>query len=506
MQEEARSYMPRERLPKDEFFDKMNTLGLALTFDDVRLWTGYAEVMPDQVSSTTRFSRNIPLKIPITSAAMDTVTEHQMAIALAKAGGLGVIHRNLSPEAQAKEVARVKFHLHALIKEPIAMYEQQTIGEILWIRSEKGYSFHTFPILNAEGKLVGILSENDFDFCAETSQLAREVMSTHPITASPETTVQEAYKKMIQEKKKLLPLVDADGRLAGLYIFSDVKRVVTASNATYNVDANGRLIVGAAIGVHDYERLERLLAKSLDVAVLDTAHADTKLVLETLREIKKQYPNLDVVVGNISQPDSAKRLLDAGADGIKVGQGPGSICTTRIIAGVGRPQVTAVYCCAKVADEYGVPVCADGGLRYPGDIVIAIGAGASFVMMGNMLAGTDEAPGDIVYFDGRQWKAYRGMGSLAAMQEYATSRERYATGKSSLVPEGVEGLTPYKGAVAQVVNANVESLKKGMGYVGAASIEELQKKANFDRLTLAGKEESHPHDIRIIRGQQNYQG
>ncbi len=501
MQSEAQSLMPRESLPKDAFFAKLDAIGLAVTYDDVRLKTGYAETMPDEVAVATKFSRRIPLRIPITSAAMDTVTEHPMAIALAKAGSLGVIHRNLTPEAQAREVARVKFHLHALIRDPITMREDQTIAQILQTKAEKGYSFHTFPILNAEGRLVGILSENDFDFCADPSQLARAVMSMHPITASPRTTVQEAYQRMIREKKKLLPLVDAEGRLTGLYIFSDVKRVVTASNSTYNVDANGQLLVGAAIGVNDYERLEKLLAKGLDVAVIDTAHADTKSVLETLREIKRRYPGLDVVVGNISQPESARRLLDAGADGIKVGQGPGSICTTRIIAGIGCPQVTAVYKCAQVADEYGVPVCADGGLRYPGDVVIALGAGASSVMMGNMLAGTDEVPGDVVYFEGRQWKTYRGMGSRAAMEKHAASRERYRAGKSSLVSEGVEGLTPYKGAVIKVVHEYVESLRRGMGYVGAASVEELRKKADFDRLTIAGREESHPHDVKIIREQ-----
>ncbi len=494
--------MPRQQLPKDEFFLQAGLT--ALTYDDVRLETGYAEVMPEAVDTTTLFSRNTPLKIPLVSAAMDTVTEHKMAIAMAKAGGLGIIHRNLTPEAQAKEVARVKFHLHGQIREPICAHETDTMQSILDLRREKGYSFHTFPVVDTQGKLVGVISENDFDFCTEPSRLAREIMSTSLVTSHPETTVREAYQRMTAEKKKVLPLVDAAGRLTGLYIFSDVRRIVTESNSGYNVDKNGQLVVGAAIGVGDYDRVERLLAKRVDVVVIDTAHADTKPVIETLTTLKKSFPSLDVVVGNISNGRSAKRLLDAGADGIKVGQGPGSICTTRIVAGIGTPQVSAVYWCGRVADEYQVPVCADGGLKNSGDIPIAIGAGAHSVMMGSMLAGTDEAPGEVVYLDGNQWKSYRGMGSLAAMQEHAGSRERYRTGKSTLVPEGVEGLTPYKGPLEKVILMNVGGLRKGMGYLGAATIEELRAKADFIRLTDAGKQESHPHDVRIVKDAPNY--
>ena len=493
----------RKSLPKDRFFENIED-ELALTFDDVRLRTGFSEVMPDAVDITTFFSRNVPLQIPFVSAAMDTVTEHQMAIAMAKAGGLGIIHRNLTPEMQAKEVARVKYHLNGKITEPICVNETITISELLQLKEQKGYTFHTFPVLNQKRQLVGVLTETYFDCCIDPSRLAREVMSTNLVTSHPRTTVQAAYDRMIQERKKVLPLVNKQGHLTGLYIFSDVRRIVTESSAHYNVDDNGQLRVGAAIGVNDFERVEKLLDKRVDVVVIDTAHADTKPVIDTLKQLKKRYTSLDVVVGNISEKESARRLLDAGADGIKIGQGPGSICTTRIVAGVGTPQVTAVYWCARVADEYKVPVCADGGLRNSGDIPIAIGAGAHSLMMGNMFAGTNEAPGEIVFLEGKQWKGYRGMGSEGAMQQHAASRERYRTGKSLLVPEGVEGLTPYKGPLATVISTNIGGLRIGMGYVGAATIEELRAKGNFQRITNAGINESHPHDVRIVKDAPNY--
>src|SRR3989344_6899902 len=428
--------------------------GLALTFDDVRLRTGYAEVMPDEVNLESKFSRNVGLKIPIVSAAMDTVTEYGLAIELAKLGGIGVIHRSLSIEDQADHVARVKHHLNGLIEKPICVYEDEKVQDILAKREEKGYSFHSFPVLSREEKLVGIVTGNDFEFSEGHSLKVRDIMSTELLSAPRDTTIDKAHDLMRDKKKKIIPLITENGGVAGMYVFSDVKRIKTRSAETYNVDSRGQLRVAAAIGTGDeaLERVERL-SKRVDVIVIDTAHGDSKSVIDTLREIKRNY-SLDVVVGNVSIGESAKRLVEAGADGIKVGQGPGSICTTRVIAGVGRPQVSAVYDCAKAIAEYGVPICADGGLRSSGDIPVAIAAGAHSVMMGSMLAGTEEAPGNIIFAEGRQWKSYRGMGSIGAMEKSKSSRERYLqqqTGKNQLVPEGVEGLVPYKGRLAEVI-------------------------------------------------------
>lgn len=500
------SKIKRRKLPKDDFFKKIDALGEALTYDDVRLKSGYSETMPDDVNLESKFSRNIALKIPIVSAAMDTVTEYAMAIEMAKLGGIGVIHKNMDPERQMKEVAKVKFYLNGLIEKPICVQENQTIAEVLRMRDEKGFTFHTFPVLNNQGKLIGILSKNDFDFCNDFSTPVRDIMTKEIISAKNGTDLKDAYAIMFKNKKKSLPLINKNGEIAGMYTFNDANRIFSKSHHTYNIDEKGQLMVAAAIGVNDLERVEMLLRKNVDVVVIDTAHADTKSVIATLKEIKKNY-KIDVVVGNISEADSALRLLQAGADGIKVGQGPGSICTTRIIAGIGSPQVSAVYKCSRVADEYGVPVCADGGLKFSGDIPIAIGAGACSVMMGGMLAGTKEAPGDVIFKDGRQWKSYRGMGSIGAMETNKGSRERYgqiATGKKELIAEGVEGMKPYKGELSEVLFQYVGGLKRGMGYVGAANIPDLRDKADFIKITSAGKEESHPHDIIVTKEPPNY--
>ncbi|MEK6839754.1 MAG: IMP dehydrogenase [Nanoarchaeota archaeon] len=495
------------RLPKDRFFEKIERQELALTYADIRLKTTYSEVMPHEVSLETKFSRNISLHIPIVSAAMDTVTEYEMAIELAKLGGIGVIHRNLTREERAKQVARVKRHLSGLIADPIYAFADETIEQILARRSEKGYSFHTFPVLDRERKLVGILTQNDFDFCMDKTTLAAAVMSSDPITGKKETSIAEAFDIMSQEKKKVLPLIDEAGLLCGMYVLTDVRRIITGKNGSYNVDKNNRLRVAAAIGVGDdaLADVETLVRESIDAVVIDTAHADTKGVYETLRRIKAQYTSLDVVVGNISEPESAKRLLDAGADGIKVGQGPGSICTTRIVAGVGCPQVTAVYNCAKILRDSDVPLCADGGLQHSGDIPVAIGLGASYVMMGGMLAGTREAPGELVLKDGRQWKTFRGMGSLGALQESQASRERYRQHDKDapLIPEGVEGMVPYQGELHDVVLQYLGGLRSGMGYTGSATIKELQAKADFRRPSKSGIQEGHP-SVEMTREPPNY--
>ncbi len=495
-----------KRLPKDDFFNKIEQLKIALTFDDVRLKSGYSEVMPDEVKIESKFSKNISLKMPIVSAAMDTVTEQKMGIGMALLGGLGVIHKNMSPEDQASNVARVKYYLNGLIDKPICVKQNLSIAEILKMKEEKEFSFNTFPVVDNNNRVVGVLSKNDFDFCIDNSNKAGKVMSKQIITAPKDTKLKKAYEIMIKNKKKVLPLVDTEGKIAGMYVFKDVQRITMKNPAGHNTDKNGQLMVAAAVGVNDFERIELLVRKKVNVIVIDTAHADTKVVIRTLKEIKKKY-DVDVVVGNVSEPESVERLVRAGADGVKIGQGPGSICTTRIIAGIGSPQLSAIYKCVKVADKYKVPVCADGGLKYSGDIPIAIGAGASSVMMGGMLSGTNEAPGEVIFRNGRQWKLYRGMGSIGAMSEYKGSRERYnqvSSGKSNLVAEGVEGLKPYKGELSKVIYQYVNGLKRGMGYVGAANIEELRNKADFVRISGAGKKESHPHDVVITKEPPNY--
>jgi IMP dehydrogenase len=491
---------------RDAFFKKISDQGFALTYDDVRLTTGYSGVLPDDVSVESRFSRNVGLKIPIVSAAMDTVTEAEMAIEIAKLGGIGVIHKNFAPQEQAYQVAKVKFHLNGLIEKPICFDENATISEILARREERGFNFQSFPILDAEQRLVGILTKNDFDFCEDHSLKARQIMTRNVITGEPGIGLREAYAIMKQNKKKALPLVDKSRKIAGMYTFIDVQRILFGDSKTYNIDKNGRLRVAAAIGVYNdaFERVEKLIHEKIDLVIIDTAHGDSKGVIETLKEIKKNY-NIDVIAGNISEPESAERLLKAGADGLKIGQGPGSICTTRIIAGIGKPQVSAIYECARVAEKYGVPVCADGGLKFSGDIPIAIGAGAHSVMMGNMLAGTKESPGEFRFHQGMQYKVYRGMGSLGAMESHKGSRERYNQGKNEIIPEGMEGMVPYKGTLKEVLYQYIGGLKRGMGYVGARDIEELRAIAQFVRITEAGKAESHPHDIIITREAPNYQ-
>lgn len=498
-------------LPKDRFFRRMEMLGLAVSYGDVRMRTGYSEVLPFEVELTSRFSRNVPLNSPIISSPMDTVTERKMAIKMAMLGGLGIIHKGLSPKDQAAEVASVKFYLNGLIKKPICFQQTDTIGEIERLMEEKGYKerFQSFPILTKKGKLAGLLTHNDFEFCLDPQLTAKQVMSRKLIKAQPGITIEEVFQLMVANKKKVIPLVDNDGLIAGMYVFKDVKRIMTGGDPIYNLDANGNLRVGAAIGVGEeaLARAELLYNKGVDVVVIDTAHGNTLSAVTTLTELKRRYPELDVVVGNISEGEAAKRLADAGADGLRIGQGPGSICTTRVVTGIGCPQVTAVYTCAKAVRGMDVPVCADGGIENTGDITIAIGVGADCVMLGSMLAGTDQAPGDIIDVNGVPMKHYRGMGSLGAMQDSIESRRRYGQDKSpkdKLVPEGVEGAVPYKGDVEKVIVQCLGGLRNGMGYGGARTIAELQAKANFYRISGSGLKESHPHGIIITKEAPNY--
>ncbi len=496
-------------MKKDPFFEKMANLGLALTYDDVRLRSGYSETDPRDVLIESFFSKNIPLHCPIVSAPMDTVTESKMAIAMAKLGGLGIIHKGLTPEIQSNHVKKVKLHLNGLIEKPITVKADDIVGAIEERQQNKDYGFHSFPVVDEGGKLIGLISRNDFDLNNDKSLRARDIMTVlaELITAPVNTSLEEAYSILKQARKKILPLINDKTELTGLYVFSDVNRLLTDSSSLYNVDKSGHLRVGAAVGTGnaEIERASLLVRAGVDVLVIDTAHGDSKNVYETLKTLKQSHPKVDIVVGNVSEGESAKRLVDAGADGIKIGQGPGSICTTRIIAGIGCPQVTAVYNCAKAVRGSGVPVCADGGIKNSGDITIALGLGAHSVMLGRVLAGTTETPGEIRLTAQGRMKIYRGMGSLGAMQSSRTARERYRQGEDDikkLVPEGIESVVSYQGDLANVLFKQIGGLRSGMGYVGAKTIAELQEKADFHRLSGAGMIESHPHDVTIIDSAQ----
>jgi IMP dehydrogenase len=405
-------------------------------------------------------------------------------------------------------VKRVKLHMNGRVAKPICARAGETIAEIIARREEnritKSWKFSSFPVLNAENRVIGLITQTDFDFCTDRSLTARDIMTPFKdlVVASPKTTLLGAYRIMQKARKKILLLISKDHKLAGMYVWTDVERLINNSSAIFNVDDAGHLRVGAAIGtgVDEIERAEKLIEAKCDVLIIDTAHGDSKNVFDTLRTLKRNYPEVDIVAGNVTEADSAKRLAKAGADGVKVGQGPGSICTTRTIAGVGCPQATAVYQCAKALRGSGVPVCADGGINEPGDIAIAIGLGAHTVMLGRLLAGTTESPGDVHDTQKGQYKMYRGMGSISAMRESRASRERYRQGsdKRKLVAEGVEGLIPFVGDLADVLVKMVGGLRAGMGYIGAHSIVQFHKRVNFRSMGAAGYAESAPHDITII--------
>ena len=501
--------MREEKRIMDGFFEKMERLGLALSYGDVRLKTGYSEIAPADCLLETRFSRKVSLKCPIVSSPMDTVTEHAMAIEMAKRGGLGIIHRALSIKNQAQEVGRVTFYLNGMIKKPISVFVDSRMEEVLAMVEERQFSFRSFPVLDREGHLVGLLTGNDFEFCSDMAKTVGEVMATDIITINKELSLNEVFYRMQKNRKKVLPIVGENGQLGGMYIYSDVRRIISGESSGYNIDSNGNLFVGAAVGIGQeaLERAEATIRKGANVIVIDTAHGDSKAVYETLKELKHSFPETDVVVGNVSEGSSAKRLAEAGTDGIKVGQGPGSICTTRVVAGIGCPQVTAVYNCAKAVRGMDVPICADGGIEYSGDITIALATGASTVMFGKMLSGTKESPGDIIMRGGVPVKRYRGMGSLGAMEKSKGARERYGQSgenRDKLVPEGVEGVVPYKGEVGKIIFQLLGGLRSGMGYVGGKTIEELQEKADFFRISSAGLGESHPHGITITEEAPNY--
>ena len=474
-----------------------------LTFDDVLLVPAYSEVLPREVCLNGQFSRHISLNIPLVSAAMDTVTEAPMAIAIAREGGIGVIHKNMSIAEQAAQVRKVKRAENGMIADPVTIYGHQTIGDALQLMHDNHIG--GIPVVDENHVLVGIVTNRDLRFETNMDRPVCEVMTSEnliTITSTDNQTIMEALQTNKVEK---LPVVDEKNKLIGLVTYKDITKLRDYPNA--NKDAHGHLRCAAGVGITpDFmERVDALVKAHVDAVVLDSAHGHSKNIVNALRTIKAKYPDLDVVVGNIATAEAAKYLLENGADGIKVGIGPGSICTTRIIAGVGVPQLTAIFEVAEVLKGTGVPLIADGGLRYSGDVVKALAAGGNCVMCGSMFAGTDEAPGDTIIFNGRKFKSYRGMGSIEAMK--AGSADRYFQGGESnvskLVPEGIAGRVPYKGSVCETVYQLIGGLRSGMGYVGAHNLEELRQ-AKFVRITSAGMFESHPHDITITSEAPNY--
>ena len=477
----------------------------ALTFDDVSLVTQYADFLPDETDLTTRFTRRITLNIPFVSAAMDTVTEAPMAIAMAMLGGIGVVHKNLPVERQAEIVGQVKHHLNGMITHPVTFTDDLTLQDILDEKKRKGYGFSGFPILSRDGYLVGMLSSKDIKFARDRSRPVSEFMSRELITATSETTLQEAYAVMQRNKIGKLPLV-RQGRLVGLYSYADARTLIENEEPLYIRDEQYRLRVAAAVGPYNHERIEALVAEEVDAVVIDTAHGHTKGVIETTSWIKKRYPDLDVVAGNIATGEAAVALRDAGADAVKVGIGPGSICTTRVVTGVGVPQISAVYECAAALEE-SIPVISDGGIRHSGDVPKALTAGASAVMMGSRLAGADESPGEKIIYQGRQYVVYRGMGSLGAMHEGLGSRERYGqhdVDLQDLVPQGIEGIVPYGGTVKQVMTQYCGGLRASLGYCGCRSVAALRQGGRLVRISGAGATEGHAHDVTITKEAPNY--
>ena len=475
-----------------------------LTFDDVLLIPAYSEVLPNSVDLSTKFSRNINLNVPLVSAAMDTVTEAQLAIAIAREGGIGVIHKNMSIEEQAKQVHTVKRAENGMIYDPVTISRGSTVNDALNIMKE--YKIGGIPVVDNEGYLVGIVTNRDLRFESDLNKRIDEVMTKDNIVTTNQTTDLEAAAKILQEHKiEKLPVVDKDNKLVGLITYKDITKAKDKPMACK--DALGRLRVAAGVGVttDTLLRMKALVEAGADAIVIDTAHGHSKYVIEKLKEAKQQFPNIDIVVGNIATGEAAKALVEAGADAVKVGIGPGSICTTRVVAGVGVPQLSAVYDVAKALQGTGIPVIADGGLRYSGDVVKALAAGGYCVMIGSLVAGTEESPGDTIIFNGRKFKSYRGMGSLEAMEN--GSKDRYfqssTTDVKKLVPEGISARVPYKGTLYEVIYQLVGGLRAGMGYCGAANIEKLHD-AKFTRITNAGVLESHPHDVAITSEAPNY--
>jgi IMP dehydrogenase len=480
-------------------------LGEGLTYDDVLLVPAYSEVLPREVSISSKFSRNITLNVPVVSAAMDTVTESAMAIAIAREGGIGVLHKNMTIEQQAQEVRKVKRAESGMIQDPVTLKKTATVGDAQ--NTMREYSIGGIPIIDDEGTLIGIVTNRDLRFEKNFGRPLSEVMtSENLVTVAAGTSLKEAEIILQKNKIEKLPVVDDDGKLLGLITFRDITKLTQKPIA--NKDNFGRLRVAAALGVtaDAVERAEALVNAQVDAVIIDTAHGHTKGVVTVLKAVKKKFPDLDVVVGNIATADAAKYLVEAGADAVKVGIGPGSICTTRVVAGVGFPQFSAVLEVAEAIKGTGVPVIADGGIRYTGDIPKAIAAGADCVMLGSLLAGTKESPGETIIYEGRKFKSYRGMGSVEAMKH--GSKDRYFQDVEDdikkLVPEGIVGRVPYKGELLESMTQFIGGLRAGMGYCGAKDIETLKEEGRFIKITASGINESHPHDVYITKEAPNY--
>ncbi|MCC7224990.1 MAG: IMP dehydrogenase [Chitinophagales bacterium] len=472
-----------------------------LTFDDVLLIPGYSDILPSQADLSTWLTPKIRLNLPLISAAMDTVTESRMAIAMARLGGIGIIHKNMSIEQQVAEIDKVKRSQNVVINDPFFLSPQHTVNDADELMAK--YRISGVPITE-NGKLVGIITNRDIRFQTDYTQPIGNVMTRQPLVTAPVgTTLEAAQQVLMRYKIEKLPLIDAEGNLRGLITIKDIEQAIKYPNAAK--DAQGRLLVGAAVGVtkNIAEHLAALVDTRVDVVVIDTAHGHSKGVLSAVAQTRRQYPDLQIIAGNVATADATVALIEAGANAVKVGIGPGSICTTRIVAGVGVPQITAVFDCAEAAKAYGIPIIADGGIKYSGDMIKALAAGAATCMIGSLFAGCEESPGATELYEGRKFKVYRGMGSLGAMQR--GSRDRYfQEDAKKLVPEGIEGRVPYKGDLADTVFQMLGGIRAGMGYCGTANLDELHAKARFVRITNAGLRESHPHDVHITKEAPNY--
>jgi len=473
----------------------------ALTFEDVLLVPAKSEVLPKEVSLKTKLTKKITLNIPFVSAAMDTVTEYKAAIAMARLGGIGIIHKNMDIVAQANQVKKVKKSTSGMITDPISVSPTQTLQDAENLMSE--FKISGVPVVDKDNKLLGILTNRDMRFVTDFSQLAGDVMTKMPlITGIEGTTLEVASQEMHKNKIEKLPIVDKDGKLKGLITIKDIKKKVEYPNAAK--DSKGRLLVGGAIGVGQLDRAEALIDAGVDVLVLDSAHGHSKGILDTVKQIKKEF-DIQIIAGNVATSEATQDLIEAGADAVKVGIGPGSICTTRIVAGVGVPQISAIDECAEIGVKYKVPIIADGGIKYSGDVAKALAVGASCVMMGSALAGTEESPGDVILSHGRKFKSYRGMGSIGAMSKGSTDRYfQEGTATDKLVPEGIEGMVPYKGHISEIIHQFIGGLKSSMGYLGSANLQIFKDTAQFVEITSAGLKESHVHDVTITNEAPNY--
>ncbi|MEW6295222.1 MAG: IMP dehydrogenase [Candidatus Diapherotrites archaeon] len=474
---------------------------IALTFDDILLLPGYSEVLPKDVDLSTRLTKKIKLNIPLSSAAMDTVTESSMAIGMAKEGGIGIIHKNMSVERQVAELEKVKHAEYWVVKKPITVSPKDSLAKIIELQARFGVS--SFPVTEGK-KLVGIITERDMLFETDMNKKVEELMTREVISVDHIAEVEEAKEVLHKHRIEKLPFTNKKGELIGMVTVKDIENREKFPDS--NKDSEGRFVVGAAVGPKDFDRMELLIKAEADVIVIDTAHGHSKNVIEAVKKAKKSFPEQELIAGNIATRKAAEALISAGADAVKIGLGPGAICTTRVISGVGVPQITAVIECSKACEESNIPLIADGGVKYSGDITKAIAAGADSVMIGSLFAGTDESPGKMVFVGSRKFKQFRGMGSIGAMCE--GSSDRYNQGhvkeKEKLVPEGIEGIVPFKGSLQEVIFQLLGGLRSGMGYCGAKSILELRTKTEFNQITKAGLSESHPHDVTITEESPNY--